>query len=438
MARRHVLIGTGPGAISAAETIRGQDASAEIVVVGAEPHGYYSRPGLAYYLAREVPQKALFPFTAGDFARLDIRLLVARATAIDPAGHRVTLEGGRQLPYDRLLVATGSTANAVKVPGAQLDGVVKLDDMDDARDLIARSSEATRAVVVGGGITALEIVEGLRARKVHVHYFMRKERYWGNVLSEAESHIVENGLRARGVEIHYFTELAAILGRGGQVAGVETAAGERIDCDVVAIAIGVHPVKELAEEAGLECARGVLVDEHLRSSDPDIFAAGDIAEALDPASGRRDLEVLWNSAVVKGRVAGWNMATEPARAYDRTSPLNVTRLAGFKLTIMGTVGSGHDSDLEGIARGDSETWRHLGEASVIESQVDGAHVRLALARGMIAGAVVMGDQALSFPVQELIGAHAELGSVAEALQAPDAPIAELIDSAWQDWRARRV
>ncbi len=348
------------------------------------------------------------------------------------------MEDGRELPYDRLLLATGSRATPVNVPGAELEGVVKLDDMDDARDLIRRSRRAKSAVVVGGGITALEIVEGLRARRVHVHYFMRKDRYWSNVLSESESLIVEEGLRARGVEIHTYTELAAIRGRHGRVAAVETSGGSTIPCDLVAAAIGVLPQKELAQAAGLDCGRGVLVDEYLRSSDDDIFAAGDVAEVYDAPTGRRALEVLWSSAVTKGRVAGLNMAGEPVHAYDKGPPLNVTRLAGFKITIMGTVGSGKDADLEGIARGDSETWRQLGQSSMVETQEGDAHVRLALADDVIVGALVMGDQNLSFALQELVAARADVGGIAAGLRTPGAPVAELVHGFWQDWRARRA
>jgi NAD(P)H-nitrite reductase large subunit len=438
MAQRHLLIGSGPAALAAAETIRSLDADAEVLVVGAEGHGYYSRPGLAYYLAKEVPEEGLFPFSPEDLARLDLRMLHDRAVHVSPAAHKVTLESGQELPYDRLLIATGSRAIPVEVPGAELDGVTKLDDMDDARDLIRRSRTAKAAVVIGGGITAIEIVEGLRAHRVHVHYFMRKDRYWSDVLSTSESRIVEQGLRAQGVEIHLFTRLARILGRDGRVVAVETEDGQRIACDLVAVALGVLPQTELAKAAGLDCGRGILVDRYLRSSDDDIFAAGDLAEVGDALTGRRTIEVLWNSAVTKGRVAGLNMAREPVHAYEAAAPLNVTRLAGFKITIMGSVGSGKGSDLEGIARGGSETWHQLGDAAVLETQIGEAHVRLALGEGTIAGAVVIGDQALSFPLQEIIAAGADISAIMADLQAPSAPVAELIDHFWRTWKAHLV
>jgi nitrite reductase (NADH) large subunit len=435
MPRRHILIGGGPGAIAAAEAIRGADDGAEIVLVGADPHGYYSRPGLAYYLTNELPEERLFPFTSDDILSLGLTSITERAVGIDPAAHRVTLESGRQLAYDRLLLATGSRAIPARVPGAELDGVVTLDGMDDARDIVRRSRKAKAAVVVGGGITALEIVEGLRARHLHVHYFMRKERYWGNVLSESESRIVLQRLLSEGVEIHTFTELARILGKDGRVAAVETGDGTRIPCDLVAVAVGVRPQIELAQAAGLECARGVLVDQYLRSSDPGVFAAGDVAEAADRHTGHRVLEVLWSSAVAKGRVAGLNMATEPTHAYDQGPPLNVTRLAGLYTTIIGTVGSGDDSDLEGISRGDSQVWSELCSRAIVEAQRGDAHIRLALGDGIIVGAVVMGDQALSFPLQELIEGRVDVSAIVPALEASHAPIVELINDAWQNWRA---
>ena len=432
MARRHVLIGGGAATLAAAEAIRGADDGAEIVVVSADPHGYYSRPGLAYYLTREIPEDRLFPLTPDDVRRLDLAWVTESAMAIDPAGHRVTLESGRQLVYDRLLLATGSQAIGARVPGAELDGVVKLDGMDDARDIIRRSARAKAAVVVGGGITALEIVEGLRARGLHVHYFMRKDRYWSNVLSESESRIVERELRREGVEIHTFTDLAAIRGRGGRVTAVETGDGAVIPCDLVAVAVGVRPRIELAQSAGLPCARGVLVDKYLRAGDPDIYAAGDIAETVDAHTGHRTLEVLWNPALLKGRVAGLNMAAEPVHVYEQDASINVTRLAGLHTTIIGTVGSGTDADLEGLSRGDSQMWSELSDEATVEAQRGDAHVRLALGEHTIAGAVVIGDQTLSYPLQELIDARVRATSV---VATPEAPLVELINGLWTDWKA---
>jgi NAD(P)H-nitrite reductase large subunit len=273
---------------------------------------------------------------------------------------------------------------------------------------------------------------------VHVDYFMRQDRYWRNVLSELESRVVEEELRIGGVRVHPFTELARIVGRDGRVAAAETADGTQIACDLVAVAIGVRPRRELAEAAGLACGRGILVDDYLRTSEDHIFAAGDVAETADPRSGRRTLEVLWHSAVHKGRVAGLNMATEPVHVYEEAPSLNVTRLAGLNTTIIGAVGRGKDADLEGLSRGDSQTWSELGEAVLIEARADGARIRLEIAESAMVGAVVMGEQTLSFQLQELIEARADISGLTPRLKAPGAPVAEMIGSCWREWTAQHA
>jgi NAD(P)H-nitrite reductase large subunit len=293
-------------------------------------------------------------------------------------------------------------------------------------------------VVVGGGITALELVEGLAARGVRVDYLMRQDRYWRNVLSEAESRLVEDGLTHEGVRLRHHTELAAIVGRNGRVVGVETGDGATIPCELVAVAIGVRPRIELAKAAGLECGRGVLVDEYLRAGADDVFAAGDIAETRDPATGRGTLDVLWNSAVAKGRVAGLNMASGPAHVYEKRASLNITRLAGHKTTIIGTVGNGEDTDLQALARGDSQSWSELGPAALVAARSRDTRIRLELGERALLGAVVMGDQAVSFPLQELVEAGADVSAIAERLREREAPVADIVTAFWQDWTARRA
>lgn len=438
MGTRHVLVGTGPASIAAAETIRGLDPSAAITLLGAEEAGYYSRPGLAYLLAREVPEKALHPLAGGVVDRLRVRALTDPVVAVDAAARSVTTSSGATVPYDRLLLATGSRSLPSGLPGDDLDGVVKLDDLADARSLISRSRHVRTAVVIGGGITALEIVEGLRRRGVAVHYFVRRDRYWGNVLSPAESASVQEGLAASGVEVHYSTEVEAILGRDGHVTGVRTAGGETIACELVAVAIGVAPAIDLALDAGLACGRGVLVDQYLRTSDPDVFAAGDIAEVTTSDGGRR-MDVLWNSAVDKGRVAGRNMAGMDPAAYTPGLALNVTRLAGRRITIMGAVGSDGDTDLKGLSRGDSQAWRQgAGDARVVECDRGGMHLRLVLGSRTIEGAVVMGDQALSFPLQEVISSRADATRFVSEALAPGADVMALVERFAADVEAGRV
>lgn len=438
MSKRFVIIGTGVAGIAAAEAIRSLDQHSVLTLVGEESGQYYSRPGLAYVLTGEIPEERLFPFDQQDFERLGVEIVGKRAVLIDRSLKQVVMADGQSLPYDRLLIATGAAARRSRAAGADLPGVVTLDNLVEAREIIGRSRKAKRAVVVGGGITALELVEGLLARGVRVHYFLRRDRYWGNVLDELESQIVERRLEEDGVIIHYQTELAEIVGKKSglfgrgvrQVAGVQTQDGQVIPCDMVAIAIGVIPQVGLAQSSGLEVDRGVLVNEYLQTTDPDIYAAGDVAEVYDPAMGKTAVDSLWGPARDQGWIAGQNMAGKHT-PYRRKPPMNVTRLAGLTTTIIGAVGKGgKDDDLVGIIRGDSESWRSVPHAIAVQSNFDVNRVRIVVGSETILGAIVMGDQKLSQPLRDLIGNQVPVGEIRERLLGPDAPLEDIILKFW--------
>ncbi|NPA30484.1 MAG: NAD(P)/FAD-dependent oxidoreductase [Chloroflexi bacterium] len=434
--RRYVIVGTGVAGIAAAEAIREADPQARILLIGDEPEGYYSRPGLAYYLTDEVPEKQLFPWRARDFRRLGINLWHDRVVALDPRGHRLKLQRHSEpVPYDRLLLATGSVAVRPDLPGVDLQGVVKLDTLADARRIRQLARKAKAAVVIGGGITALEIVEGLLHHKVQVHYLLRGDRYWRRVLDEQESRIVERRLSERGVRLHYRTQAAEIMGRRGRVTGVRTTDGRVIPAQMVAIAVGVRPRLALPRAAGLRTERGVLADEYLRTSDEDIFAAGDVAQVYDPRVGASVLDDLWSVARAQGRAAGYNMAgwKTPCR---RGTPLNVTRLAGLTTTIVGQVGQpardGED-DLVGIIRGDSEVWRSIPDAIVAQEGFSVNRLRLMVGKKHLLGAVLMGDQTLSRPLYHLIDAQADITPIRERLIQGREPVAEVLAEFWIQW-----
>ena len=184
--RRYLIIGCGPAGIAAAEAIRTQDSNSDILLISDDPHGYYSRPGLAYYLTGELPEEMLFPYNEQDFYRLGVRRVYGRVRSVEHNEHQIALQNGEKLTYDRLLVATGAFATRIDAPGSDLEGVIKLDNLDDARRILKLARRGRSAVVVGGGITAIEIVEGLVAHGMRAHYLLRGDRYWSNVLDETE------------------------------------------------------------------------------------------------------------------------------------------------------------------------------------------------------------------------------------------------------------
>lgn len=433
----YVIVGTGVTGIGAAESIRSVDKNASITFIGDDPHGYYSRPGLAYCLTGEVDESLIFAYRPQDFKNLNAHFCRGTVIRIHDQQHQVELSDGRFFPFDRLLLAVGSNAIRLSTPGANSLGVVKLDHMDDARQIVSLSRHARTAVVVGGGITALELAEGLAARKVKVHLLIRTARYWSNVLDQVESEIIEHRLKEHGVTIHYQASLANIIDKGGKVAGVRLESGEQIACDLVAYGIGVKPRLTLARNAAIAFERGILVDERMCTNLPDIFAAGDVAQVYDPASNRSVIESLWTPAKEQGRVAGMNMAGQ-TRAYLKPVPFNVTRLAGLTTAIIGVVGSGQDGEPFLIARGDSETWHDMPDAIIAQSGFDVNHLRLMVGNKNILGAIVMGDQKLSSALQIIIRDKVDITPVRERLIASNAPIADILADFWMKVHANPI
>ncbi len=408
----------------------------KIGVISDDPFGYYSRPGLAYYLTGEVEEKLLFPFSNTEMRDFHLDWHTHRAVRINPNGHQVQLDNQAWLPYDRLLIATGSLASPLGVTGADSIGVLKLDSLEDARMILQAARKTRSAVVVGGGITALELVEGLRSRGLRVHYLLRGARYWNNVLDETESQIIETRLEREGVSIHHKTELAEIQSQKGRVTGVITKAGQVIPCGLVAFAIGVKPRINLAEMAGLQVERGIIANEYLQTSDPDIFTAGDAAQVFDHYSGQSVLDTLWSTARQQGQAAGLNMAGSATR-YKKSVPLNVTRLAGLTTTIIGTVGNGVDESLAGIARGDSETWRKLPDSVTAETRFEVNRLRLLVGEKRLLGAIIMGDQTLSIPLQMLIDRQADISPIRSQLLQSE-HLGDVVASFWVKWRAEHA
>jgi NAD(P)H-nitrite reductase large subunit len=445
----YAIIGSGAAGLAAANAIRARDAGGQILILTADPFGHYSRPGLAYVLSGEVPEKQIIQFPREVFLKQRFQFIESGVQAIQPAAHTLILADGRTLRYDRLLIATGATAAMPATPGIQLDGVVKLDSMADVQHILKTARRTRKALVVGGGITAIELVEGLVARGIETHYFLRGERYWSSVLDEVESRIVEARLVHDGVKIHYFTNLVEVLGNKGRVTGVQAEENGhpfQLPCQLLAVAIGIQPRMELGQAAGLKTERGIIVDDHLRTSAPDIFAAGDVAQVYDAQSGLYLLDSLWTPAINQGRAAGANMAGGDV-VYEKKFPFNVTRLSGLVTTIIGRVGKAEktptgrprgDADVTGIMRGDSEMWRLSPEAVAAQTYSGDNRLRLYMQDNFLVGAVVMGDQALSRPIQVFIQDKVDLSELRERLLSDNADLAGLLSDFWEGYKVKHA
>ena len=317
---RYVVVGNGITGVTAAQTLRERDDAAEIILIGEETDYFYSRTALMWIYMKQLGRRDVEPYERWHWEQQRLELVRDRVTAIDVSGRKLTLERGKRLPYDRLLLATGAQPNKFGWPGQDLDGICTMVSMSDVDRLEAVRQRLQRAVVVGGGLIGIELVEMMLHEHRPVTYLVREPWYWNLVLSKEEAEIVHEQLRDAGVNLILEDETAEMVaGADGRVRELVTKKGQRLPCELVGIAVGVHANIELARQAGLKVERGVMVDEALRTSAPDIWAAGDCAEIVRPA--RNAVEQLWYTGLLQGQAAGRAMAGDEVH-YDRGVPYN--------------------------------------------------------------------------------------------------------------------
>jgi 3-phenylpropionate/trans-cinnamate dioxygenase ferredoxin reductase subunit len=313
----HVIVGGGLAGAKTAEALRTEGFDGRIVLLAEEPEAPYERPPLSKeYLRGESPRAKARVHPDGFYAEHDIDLRTGtEATAIDAAAGELALADGERMRYDRLLLATGARPRRLDVPGADLDGVLTLRDLPDADALRSRLAAATHLVVIGAGWIGAEVAASARQLGSQVTIVERAEVPLQHVLGREIG-----GLYA---EIHRDHDIELLTGVGpksftgaSRVEHVELDDGRAIDCGLVVVGVGVTPRIELAEAASLSVDNGILVDAHLQTSDPNIFAAGDVANVAHPVYGGRLRVEHWASALHQPEVAARSMLGKPA-VWDR-------------------------------------------------------------------------------------------------------------------------
>lgn len=314
---RIVIIGAGLAGARAAEGLRKDGYEGAITLVGDELERPYLRPPLSKeYLRGESEREAVFVHPQTFYAEHRIDLLTGTpVTTIDPSARQVVLADGPRIPFDRLLIATGSRPRRLTVEGADLPGVVSLRTAGEADALRAAASGAERVVIIGAGWIGCEVAASLRELGRSVTVVAPGAIPLERVLGPEIGTVYRDLHVAHGVELRPGTRATRIVG-SGRVEAVETTAGERLPADLVVSGIGVEPRTELATAAGLAVGDGIEVDATLESSVPGIFAAGDVAAAWHPFYGRRIHSAHWANARFGGAAAAKSMLGTGA-AYDR-------------------------------------------------------------------------------------------------------------------------
>ncbi len=312
-----VIVGASLAGAKAAEGARAAGYDGRLVLIGAEPVRPYERPPLSKeYLRGEAgSDEKIWVHDEGFYADQEIELLTDTVVSAVDGDSQVVLQDGRTIAFDRLALTTGSELRRLSLPGAELDGIHYLRSVADADELRARLDAGGRVVVVGAGWIGAEVAASARQRGLEVTVIDPVEVPLGRVLSEPIGRFYLDVHRQHGVEMRMQTGVSAFEGNGA-VQRVITDDGRSIETDFVVVGVGIVPRTELAEGAGLVLDNGVAVDAGLRSSNPSIFAAGDVASALHPHYGRRVRVEHWSAALNQGTAVGRALAGEQV-SYER-------------------------------------------------------------------------------------------------------------------------
>ena len=307
---KYVIVGNGVASVGAIEGIRRKDPVGEIIVISEESTPTYGRPLISYLLAGKIgPERMqLRPVTFYDKHKVKM-VLGAKVTSIDIKAKKVATDDGHSYGYDKLLVATGGTPFIPPLPGKDGPGVYSFTTLAHAETLVDVAKNCKDVVVVGGGLIGLKAAEALHDRGVKVSIVELAPRVLSAAFDDKAGRLVAKRLEEVGIKVHCGTQTSEIKrGSDGMVQGVTLKDGAFLPAQAVVIAIGVVPAANLAKEAGITVDRGIVVDEALASSDPDVYAAGDVAQAKDLILDENRVVPIWPNAFNQGFYAGKNMA----------------------------------------------------------------------------------------------------------------------------------
>ncbi|MDQ3155917.1 MAG: FAD-dependent oxidoreductase [Actinomycetota bacterium] len=311
-----VVIGGGLAAAKAIETLREEGFDGAITLIGEEAERPYERPPLSKdYLQGKSTSDDLFVHGEGWYEEHDVDSRFGdAAVSIDREQRTVTLASGDSVGYDHLLLATGSRPNTLKIPGADLGGVFSLRRLSDSDQIRAAFTISKKLVVIGAGWIGLETAAAARAAGLDVTILEYAALPLQRVLGDELAQYFADLHRKNGVELRTSVSVTELVGTEGRVSAVRIG-DEEIAADMVIVGVGISPNTELAGEAGLTVDNGIRVDERLRTSDPTIFAAGDVANARNTALDANIRVEHWDNAIRQGQLAGKSMLGESV-AYD--------------------------------------------------------------------------------------------------------------------------
>lgn len=334
---KYLIIGGGVAGTTAAETIRQNDPEASLAIVSDESHPLYSRVMMSKpeYFTGEIPEEKIFLKQPDWYSRNKIDYLQGRtATALDTASKKLTLDNDDVFGYEKLLLAVGSIPRSWDVPGGGKKGVFSLRRFDDYKKIKAHIPRVKNAVAIGGGFISFEMCEIMKRLGLSITLVLRENYYWEPVFDKESGEMAEQAMEKTGVKIIKNAEVKEALGNE-EVNGVILNNGANIPCEMIMVSIGNFCALDFVRAAGIEVSRGIVADEYLRTSAPDVWAAGDAADFADIVLEEQIELGNWANASAQGRTAGLNM-TGQTQPFKLVSSCNAYGF-GMVITFIGDV-----------------------------------------------------------------------------------------------------
>jgi NAD(P)H-nitrite reductase large subunit len=354
---KYLIIGNSAGGIGAMEAIREIDVDGSMAVISDEKYHVYGRPLISYYLANEIDYHKMFYRPFDFYEKKNIKAILGRrAVNIDFDKKSVKLDNGEEIGFEKLLLATGGTPFVPPIKGTEsyeFFNFITLDDAIKVRERLASETVET-AVVLGGGLIGLKAAEALTDRGVQVKVVELADRVLSPVLDQEGSSVMQAVMEEDGVEVITGHTISEVVGENGRAKGVILDNGKKMDCGLLIIAIGVRPRVQLVKDTPVKLGRGIIVDKHMLTSMPDVYACGDCAEVYDFITDGFRLTPLWPTAHVGGRIAGANMAGID-REYIWGTGMNAVDFFGFPIISAGLINAPEGEEVEILTKLDMDS-----------------------------------------------------------------------------------
>ncbi|MFM1878550.1 MAG: hypothetical protein RLZZ241_1416 [Bacteroidota bacterium] len=336
-----VIVGNGISGITAARHIR-KRSSCRISIISEESDYFFSRTALMYIYMGHMTFEHTKPYEDSFWTQNRIELRRGRVTELDAKSHKIVMQTGETLAYDRLILATGSQPKFFDWPGLHLKGVQGLYSIQDLAKLETHAPNAKvcpHAVIVGGGLIGIEVAEMLLSRNIAVTFLVREAAFWNTVLPNCDAQILNQHIKDHTIDLRLNTTLEAVLGDSeNRVRGVRTAAGLEIDCNLVVICTGVTPNVAFLESSSLEIDRGILVNSFLETNISNIYALGDCAQLRNPSMGRNSIEAVWYTGRIMGETVAKTLCGNPT-TYQPGNWFNSAKFLDIEYQTYGQVSS---------------------------------------------------------------------------------------------------